>query len=85
MCSNKMKIKIGGSSEKPKNNTLNTLANIIGKISTNERIAVPRFLVNNNHTKTLTQTQLHSNSALLIEAELQRCKGLLYANITRFR
>lgn len=85
MCSNKMKIKIKRSSEKPKTNTLNTLANIIGKISTDDRIEVPRFLVNNNHTKMLTRTRLHSNSALLIEAERQRCKGLLYANITRFR
>jgi len=79
-----MKIKIGRNAEKPKNNTPNTLGTTLG---TNKRRNIAHFLTINKHghTTTLAQTQQHSNPAVLIEAERQQCKGLLYASITRFR
>jgi hypothetical protein len=82
-----MKIKIGRSSEKPKNDTPNTLGTILDKLGTNRRRDIARFLTINkhNHTTILAQTQPHSNPAVLVEAERQQCNGLLYANITKFR
>jgi hypothetical protein len=79
-----MKIRIGRSAEKPKNNTPNTLGT---KLGTYKRRNITRFLTinKNSYTTILAQTQQNPNPAVLVEAERQQCNGLLYANITRFR
>ena len=79
-----MKIRIGRSAEKPKNNTPNALGT---KLGANKRRNITRFLTINKHSYTtlLAQTQQNPNPAVLVEAECQQCNGLLYANITRFR
>lgn len=86
-CNNKMKVKIGSRSEKPKHNAPNTLRNVIDKFKTNKTRNVAHFLAvnNNSHTTVLAKTQRHSNTVVSVESVRQQCNGLLYANITKIR
>lgn len=85
-CSNKMKIKIRRTPKNSKINILNKFGYLTKKLGTHKKQNIAHFSTNhNNHYTTLNQIQAHSNPELQIEIERQKCNGLLYANITKFK